>query len=244
MISQIRAELLKIRSTRTTAGLLLGLIGLVLLFSLLTGFLTSASLLSVKENQLSLVGDGTIAGVFSALAGIMLVSSEYRFGTIRTTFLFNPNRDRVFGSKILAGAIAGFVFGVIAEGLVLLVGTIILSARSIPFALSGGDLALLLVGTLIGSALWGVIGVGLGAIIPNQVGAVIILLAWSFVAENIIFGLLPSVGRYLPVHAQDAMIGLTTTHLLGVGPGAAVLVAWTVVLGAAGLFLLLRRDVS
>ena len=81
MISQIRAELLKIRSTRTTAGLLLGLIGLVLLFSLLTGFLTSASLLSVKENQLSLVGDGTIAGVFSALAGIMLVTSE-RVGDI------------------------------------------------------------------------------------------------------------------------------------------------------------------
>ncbi len=244
MISQIRAELLKIRSTRTTLGLLLGLIGLVLLFSLLTGLLSSAALLSVKENQLTLVGDGTIAGVFSALAGIMLVTSEYRFGTIRPTFLFNPNRDRVFGSKIVAGAIAGFLFGVVGEGLVLLVGTIILSARSIPVVLSGGDLALLLVGALIGSALWGVIGVGLGAIIPNQVGAVIILLAWGFVAENIIFGLLPSVGRYMPVHAQNAMIGLASAHLLGAGPGAAVLVAWTVVLGAAGLFLLRRRDVS
>lgn len=244
MIPQIRAELLKIRSTRTTLGLLLGLIGLVLLFSLLTGLLTNAPLLSGKENQLTLVGDGTIAGVFSALAGIMLVTSEYRFGTIRPTFLFNPNRDRVFGSKIVAGAIAGFVFGVIGEGLVLFVGTIILSARGIPFALSGGDMALLLVGTLIGSALWGVIGVGLGAIIPNQVGAVIILLAWGFVAENIVFGLLPSVGRYMPVHAQNAMIGLTSAHLLGAGLGAAVLVAWTVVLCAAGLSLLRRRDVS
>ena len=243
MISQIKAELLKIRSTRTTLGLLLGLIGLVLLFSLLTGLLSSAALLSVKENQLSLV-DGTTAGVFSALAGIMLVTSEYRFGTIRPTFLFNPDRNSVFGSKIVAGAIAGFVFGVIAEGLVLLVGTIVLSSRSIPIVLSGGDLALLLVGALIGSALWGVIGVGLGAIIPNQVGAVIILLAWGFVAENIVFGLLPSVGRYLPVHAQNAMIGLATAHLLGAGPGAAVLVAWTVVLGTAGLFLLRRRDVS
>jgi len=32
MIAQIRAELLKIRSTRTTIGLILGMIALILLF--------------------------------------------------------------------------------------------------------------------------------------------------------------------------------------------------------------------
>ena len=32
MIAQIRAELLKVRSTRTTAGLLLGMAALILLF--------------------------------------------------------------------------------------------------------------------------------------------------------------------------------------------------------------------
>ena len=40
MIAQIRAELLKIRSTRTTIGLLLGMIALILLFTLLTGLLS------------------------------------------------------------------------------------------------------------------------------------------------------------------------------------------------------------
>jgi hypothetical protein len=37
MIAQIRAELLKIRTTRTTIGLILGMIALILLFTLLTG---------------------------------------------------------------------------------------------------------------------------------------------------------------------------------------------------------------
>ncbi len=40
MIAQVRAELLKIRSTRTTIGLVVGMIALILLFSLLSGLLT------------------------------------------------------------------------------------------------------------------------------------------------------------------------------------------------------------
>lgn len=36
MIAQIRAELLKLRSTPTTIGLLLGMVALILLFTLLT----------------------------------------------------------------------------------------------------------------------------------------------------------------------------------------------------------------
>ena len=40
MIAQTQAELLKIRSTRTTIGIVLGMIALILLFSLLSGLLT------------------------------------------------------------------------------------------------------------------------------------------------------------------------------------------------------------
>ena len=43
MIAQIRAELLKIRSTRTTIGLILGMGALILRFTLLTGLLEAWS---------------------------------------------------------------------------------------------------------------------------------------------------------------------------------------------------------
>ena len=49
MIAQIRAELLKIRSTRTTLGLVLGMIALILLFTLLTGLLSNIGALSRSE---------------------------------------------------------------------------------------------------------------------------------------------------------------------------------------------------
>ena len=47
---------------------------------------------------------------------------------------------------------------------------------------------------------------GLGAIIRNQVGAVITLLASGFVVDNLLFGLVPSIGRFTPTHAEDALL--------------------------------------
>lgn len=111
------------------------MIAFALLFSILAGLLSHVAQLTGKENQLNLLGSGTVSGVFAALAGIMLVASEYRFGTIRSTFLFCLNRGRVFVSKIVAGAFDGFVFGVVGEGLSILVGFIILRARGISISL-------------------------------------------------------------------------------------------------------------
>jgi ABC-2 type transport system permease protein len=244
VINQIRAELLKIRSTRTTMGLLIGLVALALLFTILTDTLSPLSQIASAQNQINLFSFGSIAGVFAALAGIMLVTSEYRFGTIRPTFLFNPSRSRLFTSKIVAGAISGLVFGVIGEGLVYSIGIMILKARSIPITMTGANVTIMILGSVAGTVLWGAIGVGLGAIVPNQVGAVISLLAWGFVAENLVFGFLPKIGRFLPVHAQDSMMGLNTQNLLSVSAGSLILVLWTVALAAAGLVMLQRRDVN
>jgi ABC-type transport system involved in multi-copper enzyme maturation permease subunit len=244
VIEQARAELLKIRSTRTTVGIVLGMIALVLLFSLLSGLVTKAPSLVSAEDQRGLLSVGSLAGVFSALAGIMLVTSEYRFGTIRPTFLFTPRRSRVVGAKLAAGLLAGILFGVVGEGLGFGIGYASLAGRGIEYALNGGETTLLLLGTLAGVALWGALGVGVGMIVRNQVGAIIGLLAWGFVAENLLFAFVPSVGRFAPVHAQDALIGLTTDHLLPAAAGGVVLLAWTIAFALAAIVLAARRDVA
>ena len=244
MTGRFKAELLKVRSTRTTVGLALGMIALVLLFSLLSGLLTKAHDLVTVEDQRELLSVGSFAGVFSALAGIMLVTSEYRYGTIRPTFLFTPRRTRVVAAKGAAGMFAGVLFGVVGAVLALGIGYACLSARGIDYALSGGQTALLLLGTVAGCALWGAIGVALGAVVRNQVGAVIGLLAWGFVAENILFGLVPGVGRFGPVHAADAFIGLAMDHLLQAAPGGLILAAWAAALAPAAVRLVAVRDVD
>ena len=221
MITQIRAELLKMRSTRTMIGLILGMIALILLITLLTGLLTHPSGLASREDQRELLSLSSTAGVFSALAGVLLVTSEYRFGTIRPTFLFNPARSRVLTAKVVAGALAGLAFGILAEAIGWAIGYAILDGRGITIVLSGGDILLLTLGGLAGAALWGAIGAGLGAIIHNQVGAIITLLAWGLVVDNLLFGLVPSVGRFMPDRASDALMGLRVgEHRLGPGTGS------------------------
>lgn len=244
MIAQIRAELLKIRSTRTTVGLILGMVALILLFTLLTGLLSHPSGLASKEDQRQLLSLSSIAGVFSALAGVLLVTSEYRYGTIRPTILFNPARSHVLAAKVLAGALAGVVFGVLGEAIGWAIGIAILDARGITIVLSSSDVLLLALGGLAGVALWGAIGTALGAIIHNQVGAVITLLAWGLVVDNLLLGLAPSVGRFMPTHASDAMMGLKGHHLLSPSAGAVILIAWAVALAAGGIALTARRDIN
>ncbi len=86
------------------------MIALILLFTLLT----HPSGLASKEDQRQLLSLASLATVFSALAGVLLVTSEYRYGTIRPTIPFNPERSHVLAAKVLAGALAGIAFGVCA----------------------------------------------------------------------------------------------------------------------------------
>jgi ABC-2 type transport system permease protein len=244
MIGQLRAELLKVRSTRTTLGLFGGMVALTVLIVLLTGLVSHADSLTSKHDQRGLFAPGGVAVIFSGLAGVLLVTSEYRYGTIRPTILFNPGRSQVLIAKIVAGALAGVLFGVLGEAIGWAIGYGILEGRGIAIVLGSSDVLLLTLGGLAGVALWGAIGTALGTIIRNQVGAVITLLAWGFVVDNLLFGLVPSVGRYMPTRASDALMGVKTQHLLSPAAGAVVLVAWAIVLALIGVGLARRRDIN
>ncbi len=244
MTTQIKAELLKIRTTRTAIALILAMVALTLLITLLTGLLSHPSGLMGKENQRTLLSVSSLAGVFSALAGVLLVTSEYRFGTIRPTILFNPVRSHILGAKVVAGALAGVAFGVVGEAINWAVGYAVLEGRGITVVLNSDDILLLTLGGLAGTALWGTIGAGLGAIIHNQVGAIIALLAWGLVVDNLLFGLAPWVGRFMPTNASDALMGLREHHLLAPGAGTVILIAWAGALAVIGITLSVRQDIN
>jgi len=244
VIAQTRAELLKIRSTRTTLGLVAGMVALVLLFGLLTGLLSKTGRLAGVDEQRNLLDVGSIAGLFSALAGILLVTSEYRYGTIRPTFLFQPRRTRVVAAKLGAGVIAGLLFAIVAQALAATITYVCLSSRGIDFVLSAKDVRLVVLGTLGAVALWAALGVGIGFIVRNQVAAIIGLLAWGFIVDNLLYAFVPSVGRFTPARAQSALEGFTSQHLLTPAAGAVVLILWAAVLALGAITLTARRDVA
>ena len=79
------------------------MVALVLLVTMPTGLLSHSGGLIGTESQRELLSVSSLAGVFSARAGVLLVTSEHRFGTIRPTFLFNPARSHVLAAKVVAG---------------------------------------------------------------------------------------------------------------------------------------------
>jgi hypothetical protein len=242
--AKLRSELLKLRTTRTVLGLALGMLALVLLISLLHGLVTDATALARDSEQRSLVSDGGVAIVFTALVGLLSITGEFRFGTIRPTLLFTPRRPQMLAAKLVAALLAGLVLGAVAEGVAFAIGRIVLSARGIPWALDGGDALLVGLGTVGAAVGWAGIGLGVGAIVRAQVGAIVGLLAWMFVAETLLQGLVPGFGRFMPGPASQALAGDRSSHLLDPLPGGLLLLAWVLVLAAAGALVTARRDVD
>ena len=244
MIDQLLSELRKMRSTRTNLGLLAGMIALTLLSVLVNGLVLSAADLSGHDNQHTLLSAGTSGALFASLIGVMAITSEFRHGTIRSTFLVTPDRNRVIAAKVVASLLMGIAFGLVAIALSFGIGYAILAGRGIDFALDTNHVVLLVLGTLFMTALWAALGVGLGAVVTNQVFAVIGMIVWAFFIDNLVRALVPDVGRFTPVGASDAVTAGFADYLLAPALGGLLLIAYAVAFVATGALLVARRDVT
>jgi hypothetical protein len=98
-------------------------------------------------------------------------------------------------------------------------------------------------GTIASSALGALLGVAVGALIRNQAGAIVAVAAYAFLVDAALYAAIPSVGRFLPGKAGDALAGRPDELLLAPGVGAGVLLAWTLALVAAAAVRSDRSDV-
>jgi ABC-2 type transport system permease protein len=247
MRAELRAELLKQRSTRSVLSLAGAMLGIVLLAVLLHSLLPAEDLGS-RHNQLIVFGRGEFLGVlFAALLGAMSITAEIRHGTIRSTFLITPRRGRIVVAKVLSSILIGAGFGLAASALAAGVGTAALRARGIDVQLDGVDYALLIAGGGTAAALWAVIGVGVGAVVRNQVPTLIGICAWVLFVEGLLAGDLVglgAVGRFLPVGAASAISGQDPGTLLAPAAGLALLLFYAAATGLAGAFATSHRDVG
>jgi ABC-2 type transport system permease protein len=244
VIPLIRSELLKLRTTRTALVLIVGMVALIVLFTLLSGLVTDEAFLLERKNQFQVLANGSIASAFAAVLGVLSLTTEFRHGTIRSTFLVEPRRARVLAAKLVAITAFSLVLGVVGIGLSYAIGKICLDARGIPWLLSGSDIALLLGGAVAATVLWGAFALAIGAIVRNQVGAIVGLLIWSLLVESILFALVPSVGRYLPGRASSVLTEIGTPHQLPVTAGVLLFLGYVAVAAVAGAAVTARRDVA
>jgi len=244
MRPQLRAELLKLRTTRTTLGLLAAMIGLVLTAIVLHGYgLTTEDLDSASKQLTLLVGWGVVLGaLFAGLLGAMSFTGEIRYGTIRPTLLVTPRRGLVIAAKSAASMLGGLAFGLAATAVAAVAASVALTARGIDVRLDAGDYALLIFGGSVASALWAVIGVGVGALVRNQMPAVIGILAWVLFIEGQLIDNAPNLGRLAPGPLGRAISGMSPDILLAPGVAALLLVHYAVAAAAGGRLATTRRD--
>jgi ABC-2 type transport system permease protein len=245
--AQLRSELRKMQTTRTNAGLLLGLVALIL-FGVIAGSFAGTTDLSLVEDQRSLIGNGAYAAAFAALIGLMAFTSEVRHGTLRATFVFTADRTLVVLAKALASILVGIAFGAFGSMLSLATGTLMIRARGHELLIDSGDVRRIVLGTIVMSALWAAAGVGIGALLRNQVLAIVCVLTWVFVVESLLFELVPGLARFMPGVAGTAMTGATvgdsTVDLLPAVAGGAVLAGYAALFVLAGTLVTNRRDVT
>jgi ABC-type transport system involved in multi-copper enzyme maturation permease subunit len=238
----LQAELLKLRTTRTFVAFVAAAVGISLVIVILTAILVND--LSRKDVEAQMAGD--FSGLFIFLLGIMGMAGEWRHRTITGSILAGPNRVQFLASKVLAYAIAGMVLSFVVQVLVMGIGTALLSQQDQP-TLGFSDLADIFWRNLLLSAYAGAFGVCVGAVIRNQVVAIIGLLIISFALEPTLLFIADEVGRFgpttgAPAGVIDAADFGSDADLLSTGAAIAVLAAWVAVMFAAGAALLKRRD--
>ena len=243
MLDQLLSELRKMRSTRTNLGLLAGMIALILLTVLVNGLAAGIDL-HTHDNQHALLSVGTSGALFAALIGVMAITSEFRHGTIRPTFVITPHRGRVIAAKVIASLLMGIAFGALAIALGFGIGYAILAGKGIDFALDTNHVLLLVLGSLGMTALWAALGVGIGAVVKNQVLAVVGLILWVMLVDTLLRGLVPGVGRFTPTAVSGSLTAGVEDYLLSPLAGGLLLLAYTTAFVAVGAVVVARRDVT
>ena len=155
------AELLKVRTApRTLLGLVLGMVAIVILGAASTASgveespLGEQSSLGEENTRWDVLTVATTAVIFTLILGILIVTWEYRHGTITQTFLGTPRRERVMGAKY---AVAFGVAAVLAA--ISLIAVLVTAAFWLSAELTGGQWEL--VGRIVlGAALLGCPGSG------------------------------------------------------------------------------------
>ena len=200
----------------------------------------------------------SIGYVFPVLLGALAVTSEFRHKTLTPTFLAEPHRSVVLGAKFTSELIVGAGLGVVAFATSVGTGAAALAAFGLETGLGESDTWALVGRGVLAMALWATIGVGIGSLVPNQVAAIVIVIAFTQFVEPILRlaaslnDVTANIGQFLPGAASDALVGASFYSIASVGAaeslewwqGGLVLLAIGVVATLIGGATTWRRDVQ
>lgn len=197
--------------------------------------------------------------LITLMLGVHVATNEYSARTMTSTFLVEPRRSRVMLAKMIGSCLFAAAFWAIATVLDGVATPFFLAAEHLPSSAFGSSAVVraVLMG-LLAFVLWALFGLGLGAVLRNQVVAVvaaIAIYAGGFVVVELIVHVLYdafhaswllSLAVLAPAQASNVMI--TAGKAFPDAPpwwvGGLVLGAYGVALAAVGAASISRSDVG
>lgn len=247
----LRSEWVKFRSVRSnlitlfSAAAVLVVVGLI--FSGIVGGVLSANQADVSQqanDPTTVALSGTmIAQLIIGVLGVLVITSEYSTGLIRSTLAAVPSRVPVLVSKAIIVTAVTFPVMLVASFVAFLAGQALIGSGDLATA-SLGDPGVLraVVGTagyLTGIAL---MGVAVGTLVRSTAGSISTLFGVVFLLPGLGSVLLPAswqshVLELLPSQAGGAFTSVTASaDVLSPGNGLIVFLLWVLVpLGLAAV---------
>jgi ABC-2 type transport system permease protein len=197
--------------------------------------------------------------MFGMLLGTILVTNEFFHQTATATFLTTPQRTKVILAKLATSGIFAAFFWIFTTAISVAAGATFFSVKGYGPQLGEWPVTRAILMNGLAYGLWGILGVGLGVLIRNQIGAVltgaIAYIIGTQAVQAIFFivyslwikkdWVLTSMVAW-PSVASDIMIKPEKTFPQSPAwwVGALVLVGYGVFFGAIGTLITRKRDIS
>jgi hypothetical protein len=242
MTPALRAEVRKLRWTRSLlavlgAGLVIAVLGTVLLMA--------AGRPAEIPERLSRYGPlrfgPTNFGLLLVVFGVRLFADEVQHRTLAATLVRTPDRRRVLTAKLVVVAAVAAAFTVAVYLVVIPITVVGLRLRHLEMTYDLAATGALLGRVLLASLVLAAIGVAVGAAIRNRTVALVAVLVWFSLAEDLI-GPLLHIARFLPSAAMQSLVAAEPGAATSGPLGALILVVCGIAATAAAL-VTLRRDI-
>ncbi len=249
----MRSEWVKLTSVRSTwitlaVTVLLG-VGVGTLISDL-----AASRYSSRQ-QLRLSWDPTsvsfralvIAQLAIAVLGILVITSEYGTGLIRTSLAAVPTRRRFLAAKAAVFGATALVVGEVTAFAAFLLGQAAIGSSAPHATLGQPGVLRAVVGAGLYLAVIGLLSVGIGTLVRNTAAGISAMVALLFVLPGLVQALPASwsnaITEWWPTQAGSQVFATHGgAHTLSAWAGFAVLVVFTAVVFGFAQWNLVRRD--
>jgi ABC-2 type transport system permease protein len=250
----LRSEWTKVRTVRSTFFTLLAAVVLEVGVGALICLAVSSNYSSTSPSDrltfdptaTSLVGLA-LAQLAIGVLSVLMITSEYSTGMIRTTMAAVPKRGRLLAAKAVVFAALAFVVVEIASFIAYFLGQAILGLHAPTTTIGDPHVLRAIIGAGLYAALFGLIGLGLGALLRHTAGIITILVAVAFILPGVSAALPDSwsqpIQEYWPTLAGSQIYNLHRgDHSLSAWTGFGVMCAYVVVLLAVAFWVIQHRD--